>query len=368
MSDEDGKYAFMDAVPVGGTYLVTPEKNIDLLNGVSAYDIILMQKHILGIEALNSPYKMIAADVNKNGAITGADITDLRKLILGIYDNFPANKSWRFVNKSFVFPNAANPFITPFQENIALADFQVDNLDACFQAVKIGDMNNSAIISNFQQVDDRNKPENSLLTEERMVKDGELFTMSFKLNDPADAYQFTLSYPGLEIIEVIPAGSLSQDNFAVFNHANTLTAVCEGASNNRFSIMFRALSNGTLSQMLQLTDKVTHSAAYTSGGEEQALTINFAGKTTSPLSFELYQNAPNPFTTSTNIGFYLPTEGEAKLMVQDELGRVLYSTKQTFDKGYNTFVLDNLNYSASGLLLYTVETAYGNATRKMIVK
>ena len=34
------------------------------LNGVSTLDIIEIQKHILGIERLNSAYKIIAADVS----------------------------------------------------------------------------------------------------------------------------------------------------------------------------------------------------------------------------------------------------------------------------------------------------------------
>jgi hypothetical protein len=56
----------------------------------------LIQRHILGIQPLNSAYKMIAADATNDGKVTAADLTELRKLILGITNELPNNASWRF--------------------------------------------------------------------------------------------------------------------------------------------------------------------------------------------------------------------------------------------------------------------------------
>jgi hypothetical protein len=104
------------------TFTIEPEKDDNPLNGVTTYDLVLISKHILGLEPLNSPYKMIAADANKSGSITTFDIVEIRKLILGIYTELPNNTSWRFVDKSFSFPNANNPFQTAFPEVISVAD------------------------------------------------------------------------------------------------------------------------------------------------------------------------------------------------------------------------------------------------------
>ncbi|MBK7938253.1 MAG: hypothetical protein IPJ82_14745 [Lewinellaceae bacterium] len=114
LSDDQGMYVFPDAVPLGADYTVTPTKDDNPLNGVSTYDLVLISKHILGLEPLTSPYKMIAADANKSNSITTFDIVEIRKLILGIYSELPNNTSWRFVDQDFAFPQPNNPFATQF--------------------------------------------------------------------------------------------------------------------------------------------------------------------------------------------------------------------------------------------------------------
>jgi len=54
--------------------------------------ISLIRRHILFVppETLNSPYKLLAADVNGDGKVTTADIASVRKLILGATNVFPA--------------------------------------------------------------------------------------------------------------------------------------------------------------------------------------------------------------------------------------------------------------------------------------
>jgi Dockerin type I domain len=109
MSNQVGKFEFSNAIPLAGNYTVAPVKEDNPLNGVTTLDLALISKHVLGIETLGTPYKMIAADANKSGTITTFDVVELRKLILGIYDELPNNKSWRFVDKSYAFPNPSNP-------------------------------------------------------------------------------------------------------------------------------------------------------------------------------------------------------------------------------------------------------------------
>ena len=84
---EDGYFDF--TLPLGNNYEIKPTKNDDPLNGISTFDLILMSQHILGIETLGSPYKLIAADINNSGTITAFDMIELRKLILFIYDELP---------------------------------------------------------------------------------------------------------------------------------------------------------------------------------------------------------------------------------------------------------------------------------------
>jgi hypothetical protein len=117
------------------TLTFTPYKDDNPLNGVTTYDLVLISRHILGIEPLGSPYKMIAADANRSGAVLTSDVVELRKLILGIYGNLPNNTSWRFVPRSFVFTNPDNPFKTPFPKKLVLP-FLLPRMRYHFTALK----------------------------------------------------------------------------------------------------------------------------------------------------------------------------------------------------------------------------------------
>ena len=95
----------------GQSYRVVPQRPKDWLNGVTTFDIALISRHLLDIEPFNSPYKMIAADADRDGDISAADILYIRKIILRQLDSIPGNRPWRFVPKQFVFPNPKDPFL-----------------------------------------------------------------------------------------------------------------------------------------------------------------------------------------------------------------------------------------------------------------
>ena len=132
--------------PIAGDGFIALSKNNHPLNGVSTLDLILINKHILGTEPLNSPYKIIAADANRSGSVTMLDILELKKLILGIYDHLPENTSWRFFPKEHVFANPAHPFpglpqdtiLTHFGSAVGWA------YQGYFVGVKVGDVNETA--------------------------------------------------------------------------------------------------------------------------------------------------------------------------------------------------------------------------------
>ena len=109
-STQDGSYSFT-SVPMPGSDHISIKaiRDDNPMNGVSTLDLVLIQKHILGTEALKSPYKMIAADVDNNNDITVLDLLELRKLILGIYDKLPNNSSWKFIPHSYKFPDPNSP-------------------------------------------------------------------------------------------------------------------------------------------------------------------------------------------------------------------------------------------------------------------
>jgi lysyl endopeptidase len=142
-TDTLGNFQFLD-VPGGGNYTVTPVRDTNAINGVSTFDLSLTSKQILGIQPLDSPWKIIAADVNKSNSITNFDILESRRMILGVTTNYSASRSWRFYPAFISFSNPLNPFANSLPEIININNLSGPFPNINFKAVKIGDVNTNA--------------------------------------------------------------------------------------------------------------------------------------------------------------------------------------------------------------------------------
>ncbi len=141
-TDSAGYYRF-DSLMVGKDYVITPEYNEGWLNGVTAYDFILISRHILGLEPIDSPERLIAADINNSMTVTTFDIVQMRKVLLGTFDSVPAGKSWRFIPSDFVYINPDNPFSPVYPESIAVYGLDGDLTNKDFTGIKTGDIDNT---------------------------------------------------------------------------------------------------------------------------------------------------------------------------------------------------------------------------------
>jgi hypothetical protein len=371
LTNTSGAYNF-PAIPAGNDVTVTPAKDNDPLNGVTTFDLVLISKHILGIQLLDSPYKIIAADANKSNSVTTFDLVEIRKLILQIIPNFTNNTSWRFVKKGYNFSNPANPFAQQFPEVVNINDIASSVLNADFVAVKIGDVNGSAatnLISGSNE--DRNATGSFvMMTDDRFVQKGEVVTVEFSAaNLDVLGYQFTLNFDknALELVELLP-GLAKEENFGfTLLDKGAITASWNGDATNKslFSVVFRATAAGQLSNMVSVNSRFTTAEAYKTNGELLDVQLNFNGN--SANGFSLYQNMPNPFKGETVIGFNLPEAGAAKLTVSDVSGKILTIIERDFAKGYNQVTINSNDLPASGVMYYTLKTAKETATKKMVV-
>jgi Dockerin type I domain len=97
-----GDNYYSNDVPFGNIS-IKPSKYNDWLNGVTTFDISLINKHLLDIQPFSYPFTKIAADVNNDGQIDAADMLHLRNLILRKIDFFPNNVgSYRFVPNAYL--------------------------------------------------------------------------------------------------------------------------------------------------------------------------------------------------------------------------------------------------------------------------
>jgi hypothetical protein len=376
MTSADGMYQFATVVP-GGDYTILPSKDVNPLNGVTTFDLVLISKHILGSQLLNSPYKIIAADANNSKSVTTFDLVELRKLILFIYDELPNNTSWRFVKKNFVFPNPANPWQTTFPELINMNDVAVGQLNANFRGIKIGDVNGSAAPNQLTSGnDDRSGSTLMFETKDAFVKKGETFTVPFNLGDANLAgFQFTLNFDpnALDFVSVTP-GMVSEENFGLMLlEQGAITASWsqnDGAAKHLdgeiFGLTFIAKADGRLSDVLRLNSRFTKAEAYNASLELMNVDLQFENQQRI-AGFELYQNTPNPFSDLTVIGFELPETANVSLTITDISGRKVKVLQNEFSKGYNEIKISRNELNASGVLYYRLETKDFTATRKMIL-
>lgn len=359
---DDGVYLFDDAVPLSGNYSITPAKDDNPLNGVSTFDLILISRHILGLQLLDSPFKIIAADANKNGTVTSFDIVEFRKLILGIYSDLPANESWRFVDASFVFPNPQNPFQTPFPEKLAFTNTQTDSKDNNFISIKVGDVNGSVIPNDLVVNDDRSVGMLLFDVQNRWVKADEVFEVKLSPAETVEGYQFTLNIADLEIIDII---GLEPQYYAVIGEA-AVFSVDGVPAQTPVALRFRAKISGQLSDLMQVSGQIARAEAYNEKNERLDVAFRYNGHTVSRVGFEVYQNVPNPFVGKTQIGFHLPEVGDVILLVTNESGGVVYRHQGKYEAGYNSIVLDLPQVLGNGVYFYSVQFGNQIATRKML--
>jgi HYR domain/Cohesin domain len=375
-SDDNGIYQ-LSGLATGGDYSVVPSKDDNPLNGVSTFDLVLISKHILGVTPLGSPYKIIAADANRSNSVTTFDLVEIRKLILFINDDFPNNTSWRFVNKSYVFPNPANPWSAPFPELVNVNDL-ADDMVIDFVGLKVGDVNGSAQVSNFSGIaGERNGGDDLLFnTEDMLVEKGQTITIPFFVNNTAlSGFQFTFNFDEAKLAFVdVEEGIVSREHFgfaklvdgALTASWNKIDGTSETLDGIVFSLVFKANASGKLSEMVNINSRFTKAEAYGKSLDLMNVALQFNGQAITK-GFALHQNSPNPFNGITTIGFTLPDAAHCTISFTDVSGKVLKVISGNFAEGDNQITLKRNELKASGVVYYRLETADFTDTKLMIL-
>jgi len=368
-----GDYAF-DSNPNGIDYEITVNKNDDHTNGVSTLDLVLIQRHIVGFTNLDSPYKVIAADINADDKVSSIDIVELRKLVLGVQDEFNNNTSWRFVDGTQTFADITSPF--PVDESRVISNLTVDMNEENFVAVKVGDVNATAT-HNVAGATTEVRSGTSMLLEvsDRAVVAGEQVEISVSSADfnAVSGLQMTVEFNGLTFNDVsgkaIAVGASNvgviSDNVITMSW-NSNTAVT--TTDELFVITAVATQNGNISEMIKVTDRVITPEVYVGSSLETLnVELGIRGSNGLALANELMQNEPNPFKQSTAISFNLATAGKASLTIRDVAGKVIRTVNGEYAAGMNTISIEKSDINTVGVLYYTIESGDFSETKKMII-
>ena len=195
----------------GLDFRIVPYRTTNNFNGISVFDIVLLARHIQGVQTLNSPYKIIAADVNNSGSLTILDIITIRKRILAYIEQWPELPDYRFVHWGYIFPDPYNPWLETFPEE-GTNLYQND-----FVAVKLGDLNLDGTLLQNGQPEARHT---LMLSQKHFPEEKEIMFFP-ELSHSLAGYQIALSLPpGVQIEAVKP---LIDAGFFDFNqHGNEL--------------------------------------------------------------------------------------------------------------------------------------------------
>lgn len=370
-SNANGHYGFngLDY----GLYTLRPEYDEELLNGVSTLDMILIQKHILGLESIDNPYGLIAADVNNSGTISGTDIVILKKNLLGLQEYFNNNKSFRFVEKNHVFPNPENPFAYDLPES-SVFNLGNEPVSKDYTAIKIGDINNTYQVGGFisNDIDARSNEF------ELYVELDEEMTNQERIDIPVYAgksqliqgLQLSLNIEGFAIDEV-KAGLLDIDDedYVVTMLDEKLTIVWMGentevrAHEELFTIELINKNKGSIDvKALNTFEQMIVTNTYDVEKVILRTDRNASAKELTTLSL----NEPNPWTTETQINFTLDKDVEVIFSFYSMDGRLIYSKNIQGKQGANTLLISKDELNATGVILYEMRADQIILTNRMI--
>jgi hypothetical protein len=360
----------------GGSYTLTPHKNNDKVknNGVSTLDIILVQSHILNVDSLNTPYKILAADVNESGTITNLDILYMRRLILGIDTSFPGNKLWTFTDANHVFENKYKPFPNPSTKSfISLSGVNTQD----FIGIRLGDVNQDRdplikirnSLKDPKILQQRIGSSNSrniveFITDTIFISKAEEFVVKFKAKDFKEmlGFQMTLGWDQNEI-EFI---SLDQNPYNIqFNTLpiakGRLPLIWADPSNKAltlnndsliFSLKFKKLGVAAKSN-IEIYSDITPTEGYDMWLNQidfRLKSVPILMKVDAPVLSDNFKLYPNPSYGKIQIEFSSIKDEMIDYFITNQSGQSIGSGTLKGKKGQNKYLiyLKDLGINASG--------------------
>ncbi|HEY9705076.1 MAG TPA: dockerin type I domain-containing protein, partial [Allocoleopsis sp.] len=236
--------------------------------GVTTYDISVISKHILGQQLINSPYKLLAADVDSSGEIDAADMLLIRQVVLRIEPNFKKVPNWIFVPKSFNLP--ASPKLSDVPNAYFFNAYSANNPDTFrFVAIKAGDVNESATA--FLGVTERREAMTLSVDNQWLEKD-KIYDILIKIPETSSVLgiQGALLTEGASILDISSPilSDFSNNNFHILNKNqatfswNNENDVPIMDNQTLFIVKIKADKSGELKNILKLNQDILNGEIY----------------------------------------------------------------------------------------------------------
>jgi hypothetical protein len=358
-------------------YFLSGFNNTDADNGISTLDLITIQKHLLGIEALSSPYAQIAADVDRNGKINVLDLLIIKKLLLGMYDHFPSNTSWRF---GFLLPGEILSDVQQFNEIFTIEALEADTTKVDVTAVKVGDVTGDALsILAHNPVVTRSKLNLAVTYQNQFLTQGIPVEIPIMVSQPGkmEGCQLALSFDGGSILEIVPNGKLplskedyhlNQEGILSLSWHNVYPlSLSEG--DILFTIKILPSQDGSLEHLFQLDPTALTSEAYLADYSTPA-ELTFLSSNQKMESRPVLRTAvsPNPVQEKVTVSCDLGADDQVVLRFINLNGKVIYEHRGWYPAGQHQFGFNRHEFgTADGVLYAQIMTSTFVDVHKLIL-
>lgn len=383
-TDDLGQYQ-IGSQTAGCNYKLVPTLNTLPKAGVNTLDALLISGQLDDVLPLPTPYQWLAADVDKSGTLTASDVNALIKVILGLQDDFPGNTSWQFVPNSYNFPDPLNPWSAPVPGSLTFCLSGNINFNPNFVAVKTGDVDASAIPDPFapDALDRTDQKNNAIFySNDQEFEVGDEVRADIITPDLGNiaAFQFTLDYdPSVLTSAIVEPDFVSSPFIATPAEAHVTTSwhnsvllnpniQGKNAHYKAFTLVFTALKNGKLSDVLHMSSAITEAQAYTRQLETLDAELQFKPGLPTKKTADLLSVRPNPVRDRFTAAYYVPEAGVVTLRLTDATGQIIKSVQTQEAQGFHETELELGSTTLPGMLFLHLEGPGGTDVQRVMVQ
>jgi len=314
---------------------------------------------------LDSPYKIIAADAVNNGQVTTLDLIQLQRLLVGIIDSIPGNKSWRFVPADYDFIDPNDPLNENFPEIKEYDNLDSNKLNEDWVAIKTGDVtwpSSGTRLAPGQPV--------SFVASE-LESDG--YNHITRLSTPEQpiattGYQFELHFDvdkgSIDRISIEESDlpGITLEHFFIDNEKGLLRALWydgRGFEMKPEMVLFDiewTSDQGSADLLSEVTISPAGSrlTAFMAFENQPPLALRLVPDETETIDDVLLSHRvlPNPWSHAAELRVELAKESQVEIKVFDAIGRLVHSFEVEGTAGVNSIHLDSK--LPAGKLFYTI--------------
>ena len=350
------------------------------LDGLTTGDVLAIAGHLTGGTSLDMIDSWLAADVNRSGSISIADLVSLRRSILQQISGMKAG-FWRMMP---ALDELDLPLGDSLQGQFWGGYYQLDHIlgsisDLDFKAVKAGDVDRTSSQVGDQAVL-RQRISLDLASSHQVARTGDQIRLSFSgwPEEQIIGFQMALRYDTTSVqFEGLQHGQFedlgpehvyaSEPGLIRFSWDNLL-APQHLSPESSFSLDFTALSPLDHQQWIWL-DRVGFPAeCYLQGEQRIPLDLRWRmPASTTPASEDvLYNPEPNPFSDQTWIPLDLAAEGPVSLTIFHPNGTMVYQYRGFLPSGYHRLKVTNESFQGAGIYHCRLTTPRGIHYRSLV--